>query len=83
MRLKLSNKGRAIDKNWQDSPVEFAQKMAQPRKNSYKDILYTVGKVISSAFQWGLLSFFYRWGKNLWPKTSQGVKIKIMIKNLT
>ena len=34
------------------SPVEFGRNLGRPRKNLYKDILYTVGKIILSAFQW-------------------------------
>jgi len=33
------------------SPVEFGRNLGRPRKNLYKDILYTVGKTILSAFQ--------------------------------
>ena len=35
-----------------NSPVEFGRNLGRPRKNLYKDILYTVGKIILSAFQW-------------------------------
>ena len=34
------------------SPVEFGRNLGRPRKNLYKDISYTVGKIILSAFQW-------------------------------
>ena len=45
------------------SPAEFPQKMGQPLKNLYKDVLYTVEKINLWAFQWYIVSFFLTLGK--------------------
>ena len=59
------------------SPVEFPQKIGQPWKNLYKDVLYTVGKINLWAFQWYIVSFFSPWAKFFMVhlvETGRGVK---------
>ena len=55
-----------------NSPVEFARNLGKPRKNSYRNVLYTVGKVILSAFLWWVESNFSLWAKKVMNKRIKG-----------